>query len=73
MSIKWNHPFNKIEQFYSQYTNGVEDDLVFYEFLSSYLCMKVGKTPGTAGGPGGRDQTLAVKSLKKQKKSSFFR
>ena len=26
-------------------------------------------TPGTAGGPGGRDRTLAVKSLKKPKKS----
>ena len=30
-------------------------------------------TPGTAGGPGGRDRTLAVKSLKKPKKSTFFR
>ena len=30
-------------------------------------------TPGTAGGPGGRDRTLAVKSLKKQQKSTFFR
>ena len=25
-------------------------------------------TPGTAGGPGGRDRTLSVKSLKKQQK-----
>ena len=25
------------------------------------------KTPGTAGGPGGRDRTLAVKSRKKAK------
>ena len=30
-------------------------------------------TPGTAGGPGGRDRTLAVKSLKNPKKSIFFR
>ena len=29
-------------------------------------------TPGTAGGPGGRDRTLAVKR-KKARKSSFFR
>ena len=29
-------------------------------------------TPGTAGGPGGRDRTLAVKSLKPPKKSTFF-
>ena len=30
-------------------------------------------TPGTAGGPGGRDQTLAVKSRKTAEKSVFFR
>ena len=30
-------------------------------------------TPGTGGGPGGRDQTLAVKSRKKSGKSAFFR
>ena len=29
-------------------------------------------TPGTAGGPGGRDRTLAVKSKKKHLKISFF-
>ena len=29
-------------------------------------------TPGTAGGPGGRDQTLAVKSRKIAKISVFF-
>ena len=29
-------------------------------------------TAGTAGGPGGRDRTLAVKSLKKNKKIYFF-
>ena len=34
--------------------------------------MKVGKTPGTAGGPGGRDRTLAVKSKKNARKSVFF-
>ena len=30
-------------------------------------------TPGTAGGPGGRDRTLAVKSRKNRRKSVFFR
>ena len=30
-------------------------------------------TPGTAGGPGGRDRMLAVKSRKNAKKISFFR
>ena len=30
-------------------------------------------TPGTAGGPGGRDRTLAVKSRKIARKSFFFR
>ena len=29
-------------------------------------------TPGTAGGPGGRDRTLAVKSRKNVRKFSFF-
>ena len=29
-------------------------------------------TPGTAGGPGGRDQTLAVRSRKNARKSAFF-
>ena len=31
-----------------------------------------GNTPGTAGGPCGRDQTLAVKSRKNARKSVFF-
>ena len=30
-------------------------------------------TPGTAGGPGGRDRTLAVKSRKNARKSVFCR
>ena len=30
-------------------------------------------TPGTAGGPGGRDRTLTVKSRKTAEKSAFFR
>ena len=30
-------------------------------------------TPGTAGGPGGRDQTLAAKSRKISRKSFFSR
>ena len=30
-------------------------------------------TPGTAGGPGGRDRTLAVKRRKNSQKSVFFR
>ena len=29
-------------------------------------------TPETAGGPGGRDRTLAVKSLKETNSSEFF-
>ena len=29
-------------------------------------------TPGTAGGPGGRDRTLAVKSRKNVQKITFF-
>ena len=29
-------------------------------------------TPGTAGGPGGRDRTLAVKAEKTSEKSPFF-
>ena len=29
-------------------------------------------TPGTAGGPGGRDRTLAAKSKKRAKKLPFF-
>ena len=29
-------------------------------------------TPGTAGGPGGRDQTLAMKRRKNARKSVFF-
>ena len=29
-------------------------------------------TPGTAGGPGGRDRPLAVKSRKNARKSVFF-
>ena len=32
----------------------------------------VANTPGTAGGPGGRDRTLAVKSKKIARKSPFF-
>ena len=35
-------------------------------FLTKY-------TPGTAGGPGGRDRTMAVKSRKNARKSAFFR
>ena len=36
------------------------------EFDFQNLCHIIlyGNTPGTAGGPGGRDRTLAVKSLK---------
>ena len=29
-------------------------------------------TPGTAGGPGGRDQTLTLKSKRNARKSVFF-
>ena len=44
------------------------------KFIGSYLDGKCEfNTPGTAGGPGGRDRTLAVKSRKTPDKSSFFR
>ena len=33
---------------------------------------KIYNTPGTAGGPGGRDRTLVVKSGKTSEKSPFF-
>ena len=33
---------------------------------------KLKNTPGTAGGPGGRDRTLAVKSRKNVRKITFF-
>ena len=36
--------------------------------IEDILC----NTPGSAGGPGGRDRTLAVKSRKKGRKSVFF-
>ena len=36
-------------------------------YSNLYFCSK--NTPGTAGGPGGRDRTLAVKSRKNAKKS----
>ena len=39
-------------------------------YSNLYFCSK--NTPGTAGGPGGRDRTLAVKSRKNAKKSFFF-
>ena len=46
--------------------------------MASIMVMPEGKdqncinTPGTAGGPGGRDQTLAVRSRKTDEKSFFF-
>ena len=36
-----------------------------------YLKIKI-NTPGTAGGPGGRDRALAIKSPKNAQKSVFF-
>ena len=35
--------------------------------------LRISNTPGTAGGPGGRDRTLAVKSRKNVRKISFLR
>ena len=48
--------------------------------LGSYLFHKMrdnahrnkNNTPGTAGGPGGRDRMLAIKSKKITRKSVFF-
>ena len=34
--------------------------------------VEIFNTPGTAGGPGGRDRTLAVDSRKNARKSTFF-
>ena len=42
--------------------------LLMFKFMISYK-----NTPGTAGGPGGRDRTLAIKSRKTAEKNSFFR
>ena len=41
-------------------------------FEPRYGCIGI-NTQGTAGGPGGRDRTLAVKSRKTSEKSAFFR
>ena len=50
-------------------------------YLLTYMCFsfneydrpdKDSNIPGTAGGPGGRDRTLPVKSRKIAKKSVFF-
>ena len=42
------------------------------EQKASYAHEQEGNTPGTAGGPGGRDRTLAVKSRKNVRKITFF-
>ena len=41
--------------------------LVLFFYLKT-----ISNTPGTAGGPGGRDRTLAVKSRKTAEKITFF-
>ena len=46
------------------YKNVIELAFGFWKFISN--------TPGTAGGPGGRDRTLAIKSKKIARKSPFF-
>ena len=43
-----------------------------YDLTYNYDDDKENNTPGTAGGPGGRDRTLAVKSRKTDEKSPFF-
>ena len=44
-----------------------------FELLYANICVTTKfNTPGTAGGPGGRDRTLAVKSRKTSEKSPFF-
>ena len=42
-------------------------------YSNQYTCNNIlNNTPGTAGGPGGRDRTLAIKSWKNAKKTVFF-
>ena len=41
-------------------------------WMNSLRLRKLQNTPGTAGGPGGRDRTLAVKSRKNFGKITFF-
>ena len=40
-------------------------------YIEIYIIISI-NTPGTAGGPGGRDQTLAVKGTKKSLKNQLF-
>ena len=44
----------------------------FLDHKKTFLYKTYENTPGTAGGPGGRDRTLAVKSRKSAEKSPFF-
>ena len=46
-----------------------------HKIINDYDCLGriYSNTPGTAGGPGGRDRTVAIKSRKTAEKSVFFR
>ena len=44
---------------------------LLFSNVKGYLILDV-NTPGTRGGPGGRNRTLAVKRRKNAKKSVFF-
>ena len=46
--------------------------LFLLKYFSRPKIFWIQNTPGTAGGPGGRDRTLAVKSHKISRKSAFF-
>ena len=49
-----------------------EDQLISSSLVTYYLVRIDCNTPGTAGGPGGRDRTLAIKSRKTDDKNTFF-
>ena len=66
-------------QVYKMYSNELSPPLlagIAVLLFETQLCIEktgfVFETPGTAGGPGGRDRTLAVKSRKIVRKISFF-
>ena len=65
--------FDQTRQAYNMYKN-VHDLIHTNENLYSceFSSKEYKNTPGTTGGPGGRDRTLALKSRKTLKKKSFF-
>ena len=57
---------------WEKYPHGFRNELHNHSIKKSTNAKFVENTPGTAGGPGGRDQTLAVKSRKNVRKITFF-